>query len=322
MRFKQLSSSQKEYIKKVYEENPSREKAQLELADHFGVIPRTIRNWANKLEKGLMTKNIVNPSKILIYDIETCRVEAKVWWTGKQYVGHKQLETEPKIITIAWKWLGEDKVHSLTWDKKQSDKKLVKAFIKEYNKADMVIGQNNDRFDNRWLNARAMKYGFDINVFVKSFDIMKQTKRLFRLPSYSMAYITEFLGVTLKQSHEGIHMWDMIESGTEEQQEEYLQKMVDYNVGDIVSTEEMYLKLRKYMGHKVHFGVLHGGEKWSCPSCGSEDVRLYKTSVTPAGTLQRVMICNVDKVKYKISNKQYMNFLEDKMRTSIPQNSK
>lgn len=311
-RFKELSSDEREYIKKRYDSNESRESIQIDLADQFDVSPRTIRNWAKRLEKGLLKENIVTPSKIMIYDIETCRVQAKVWWTGKQYVNHKQLIAEPKIITVAWKWLGEDKVHYLTWDKNHSDKKLVKEFVKEYNKADMVIGQNNDRFDNRWLNARAMKYGFDINVHVKSFDIMKQTKRLFRLPSYSMAYITKFLGVTLKQSHEGIHMWDMIESGDEDQQAEYLQKMVDYNIGDIVSTEDMYLRLRKYMGHKVHFGVLHGGSKWSCPNCGSENVKLHKTYTTPAGTMVRVMQCQEDGVTYKISNKQYMNYLDEK----------
>ena len=65
----------------------------------------------------------------------------------------------------------------------------------------MVIGQNNDRFDNRWVNARAAKHNLFVNTFIKSFDIMKQTKRLFRLPSYSMAYIAKFFGLTLKQSH-------------------------------------------------------------------------------------------------------------------------
>ena len=47
---------------------------------------RTIRKWANNLQVNVMKKNIVNPTKIMVYDIETSRVEAKVFWTGKQYV--------------------------------------------------------------------------------------------------------------------------------------------------------------------------------------------------------------------------------------------
>src|SRR5690606_6965225 len=129
---------------------------------------------------------------------------------------------------------------------------------KVYNRADLVVGFNNNSFDNRWVNARAMKYGLDINTLVRSFDIMREMKRLFRLPSYSLKYITNYLGIETKLEHEGIKLWDKVQFGSEEEKKEYLQKMVDYNRQDIVATEDVYLTLRKYMGHKTHFGVLNG----------------------------------------------------------------
>jgi len=310
MNFNNLTEGDFDLIQKEYKEKPSKKLAQESLSSHYNVSERTIRGWAKKIGVGVMAKNEMNPSKILVYDIETGRIPAMVWWTGKQYISHHQLLEEPKIITIAYKWLGEDEVHDLTWDKHHSDEKMLEEFLQVYNKANMVIGQNNDRFDNRWVNARAMKYGLEVNTYVKSFDIMKETKRLFRLPSYSMSYITKFLGVETKLEHEGIKMWDKIQFGTPDEQAEYLQKMVDYNRQDIVATEDMYLTLRKYMGHKIHFGVLNGGEKYSCPNCGSLDVKLHDTTVTPAGTVQRIMKCNVDNVTYKVTNKTYMNFLD------------
>lgn len=322
MIFKELSQEDKDIIIKEYKDCESREEAQEKLAKYFNVAKRTIRKWANKLEIGLMTKNIVSPNKILIYDIETTRVKAWVWWSGKQFVSGDSLIDEPKIITIAYKWLGEDDITVLTWDEKSSDKQLLEKFLKVYNSADMVIGQNNDRFDNRWVNARAMKYGLDVNTFVRSFDIMRETKRLFRLPSYSMKYITNYLGIQTKLEHEGIKMWEKIQTGTPEEQKEYLQKMVEYNRQDIVATEDMYLTLRKYMGHKTHFGVLNGQERFTCPNCGGKNVSLDRTTVTPAGTVQRVMKCTDDGVVYKISNKQYMDYLEYKMRESIPLNER
>lgn len=322
MIFKELSQEDKDIIIKEYKDCESREEAQEKLAKYFNVTERTIRKWANKLEIGLMTKNIVSPNKILIYDIETTRVKAWVWWSGKQFVSGDSLIDEPKIITIAYKWLGEDDITVLTWDEKLSDKQLLEKFLKVYNSADMVIGQNNDRFDNRWVNARAMKYGLDVNTFVRSFDIMRETKRLFRLPSYSMKYITNYLGIQTKLEHEGIKMWEKIQTGTPEEQKEYLQKMVEYNRQDIVATEDMYLTLRKYMGHKTHFGVLNGQERFTCPNCGGKNVSLDKTTVTPAGTVQRVMKCSDDGVVYKISNKQYMDYLEYKMMESIPLNER
>lgn len=307
MKYSDLSNEDKAVIIAAYNRESSQADTQSSLASMFGVTTRTIRNWANSL--GLTGVELSNDFKIMVYDIETSRVTAKVWWTGKQYVGHKQLTEEPKIISISWKWLGEDKIHALTWDKNHCDKKMLTKFMKEYNSADMLIGQNNDRFDNRWVNARAMKHGIHFNTFVKSFDIMKQTKRLFRLPSYSMDYITKFLDVENKQTHEGIKMWDMIQEGNKSQQKEYLKKMVAYNVGDIVSTEAMYVKLRKYMGHKVHFGVLSGKPKFSSPSDGTLDIRLIQVTVSAAGTLQYIMESNTDRVQFKISNSVYQQFL-------------
>lgn len=312
MEFKELVQEDLDLITKVYKESESRKRAQSKLAMMFNVTERTIRTWVKNI--GIVGDDNISPAKILIYDIETGRVPAMVWWTGKQYVGHQQLMEEPKIITIAYKWLGEDNVYHLTWDKNQSDKDMITKFMKVYNKADMVIGQNNDRFDNRWVNARAMKYDLEVNTLVRSFDIMKETKRLFRLPSYSMSYITKFLGVEIKLQHEGVVMWDKIQFGTKEEQVEYLQKMVDYNRQDIVATEDMYLSLRKYMGNKVHFGVLNGEPKFTCPNCGSYNVKLHSTQVTPAGTVQRVMVCKEDGVKYKITNKTYMEYLDFKIK--------
>ena len=320
MRFKELSKSDKDAIIRSYElcdkKGESRAELQNQLADTYDVTPRAIRKWAKRLEVGLMAKNIVNPSKVMVYDIETCRVRAWVFWTGKTYINHNQLIDEPKIITVSWKWLGEEKVHYLTWDKDHSDEQLMVDFLKEYNKADMVIGYNNNSFDNRWINARAMKYGLDVNVFVRSYDIMREEKRVFRVPSYSMAYMSKYSSVILKQGHEGIHMWDMIQTGSKEEQAEYLQKMVTYNIGDIAATEELYMRLRKYFGHRIHFGVLHGGEKFSNPANGSTNVSLYKRTATQAGTIQIIMEDLDTGVKFKISNKQYMNFLDFKMKNN------
>jgi len=312
MRFKDLSKEDLQSITDSYnDKSVSQRDSQEELSDAFDVSTRTIRRWAKIL--GVGTDMPFQNQRILTYDIETSRSKADLWWTGKQYVGHHQISENPRIISIAWKWMDEDAVEYVTWDDDKDDKKLLVEFLKHYNKADMVIGQNNDRFDNRWVNARAAFHNLEVNTFVKSFDIMKQTKRLFRLPSYSMAFIAKFFGLTLKQSHEGIHMWDMIEKGTDLEKQEYLAKMVEYNIGDIITTEEIYYKLRRYMGHKVHFGVFNGQEKYTCPDSGSTDVELYKTTYTTAGTIQHIMKSNETDSLYKISNRDYMRYLEDKM---------
>ena len=269
-------------------------------------IPKSADRSIRKLVSKLVPKE-ERAAKIMVYDIETSQVEFKAWWPGKQYVGWNQITKEASIISIAWKWLGDDEVFTDNWDMDtHCDKGLMVRFLEEYNKADMVIGQNNDRFDNRWVNARALKHSLYVNTHIRSFDIMKQGKRLFRLPSYSMKFMTQFLGITLKQNHEGIHMWNMIENGKPEEQAEYMQKMLDYNIGDIISTEEMYYKMRPYMGHTTHIGALEGKGKYSCPSCGSTNIELVRTTTTAAGTVQRIMKCNDDNVEFRVSNSLYL----------------
>ena len=194
---------------------------------------------------------------------------------------------------------------------------MLASFLKEYNRASVVVGQNNNSFDNKWINTRAAYHRLGVDRFVKSFDIYRMAKRYFRLPSFSMAYMAKYFGLTLKQSHEGIHMWDMVEYGTKEEQKEYLQKMVDYNKGDIVTTEELYLTLKPYFASVTNNAVAKGLPKWCCPITGSRDVKLKKTIFTEMGTVQRILYCEESKHQYKVNNKTFMDFLQRNMNANF-----
>jgi uncharacterized protein YprB with RNaseH-like and TPR domain len=309
---KKLNKQQEQRIVDLYSSEKPRQDIERDLSEEFDVSIRTIRRYASEL---MVTENkkSIKDNRVLVYDIETSRVKVDVWWTGKQYINHKQLRSEPTIISIAWKWVGEDKVYHLTWDKDHCDKKMVEEFLTHYNKASMVIGQNNNSFDNKWINTRAAKHRLHVDRFVKSFDIYRMAKRYFKLPSYSMAFMAEYFGLTLKQSHEGMHMWDMIEYGSKDQKKEYLQKMVDYNKGDIVTTEELYLTLKPYFASVQHRGGQLGLQKWTCPVSGSLNVKLLKTIFTEMGTVQRILYCEDSKHQYKVNNKTYMDFLQRSM---------
>lgn len=307
-----LSKKDKQYIIDLYSSDKPRKDIQIELSEYFNVAERTIRKYAKHLGLNNVKSNVSN-DKVLVYDIETSRVKADVWNSGKQYINHTQLRTHTTIISIAWKWVGQDEVYSLTWDKNHCDKKMLKEFLKSYNTASMVVGQNNNSFDNKLINTRAAYHKMHVDRFVKSFDIYRMAKRYFRLPSYSMAYMAKYFGLTLKQSHEGIWMWEMIEYGTKEEQKEYLQKMVDYNKGDIITTEELYLTLKPYFASVTNKAVASGLDKWVCPVSGSTNVKLLKTIFTEMGTVQRILYCEDSKHQYKVNNKTYMDFLQRKL---------
>lgn len=304
-----LTKGQKQRMIDLYQSSLSKKEVQEILSKEWGCTVRSVREQAKKLNLNLLQTNIKN-DKIMVYDIETSRVTADLWWTGKQYVNYKQLSGEPKIISISWKWLGDDKVHALTWDKDHCDKKMLEKFLPEYNKALMVIGQNNNMFDNKWIATRAAKHRLHINRFVKSFDIYRMAKSVFRLPSYSMDYMAHFFGLTPKQEHEGIIMWEKCEKGTPKEQKEYLKKMVEYNRADIVTTEELYLTLQPYFNNVTNLGTKMGEPKWVCPITGSRNVKLQNTIYTAMGTVQRILYCEDSKHQYKVSNKTYQDYLQ------------
>lgn len=314
MRFKNLTEEDKEYFISVYTDDTLNHEERVGiLAERFDVTDRAIRMWAFE-RFGIKDKDFINditdPMKIMVYDVESSQITAKIWWGGKQFINHTQLKSETKVITVAWQWLGDTKTHTIVWDKNHEDKELLTKFAEEYNKADLVIGFNNDNFDNRLIQARFAKYNIPYNIYTRSFDIMKEAKRRFRIPSYSMAYMCRFFGVDQKLEHEGIKMWDKVEDGSPEEQKEYLQKMVTYNIGDIVSTSALYYRLRPFFGHHVHLGVGLGEPAWSCPDTSSHNVELYKTTFTKAGTIQRIMISKETGRQYKINNRQYLLFLD------------
>lgn len=311
-----LSKQQRQRVVDLYSSNRPRLEIQQQLAKEFGCQIRAIRYIANDLNLNPIHKNS-KEDKIMVYDIETSRIESKVWNTGKQYIGYKQLRGETTIISISWKWLGDDKIHHVVWDKDHNDRELLIKFVKEYNKASLVIGFNNNSFDNKIVYARAMKYRIHISRYIKSYDIYRMAKKYCRLESYSMAYMCKYFGLTVqKLEHEGIKMWDMIEDGTPAQQKEYLKKMVDYNIGDIVATEELYLTLKTYFGTVTNKAVQEGKPKWCCPVSGSSNVMLLKTIFTEMGTVQRILFCEDSRHQYKVNNKCYMDFLQRSLDTS------
>lgn len=331
MRYDELNIEHKDYIRKVYADHEEdRSKAQLILSEYFGVTTRSIRNWANNL--GLLS-NEYEWDKVLIYDLETSRVKGEFWWPGKQYVRWDQLHEDPRIITVAWKWLGEDKVHTLRWKDVKAkpkdpdypihsygcDRELVKQFADVYNQADLAIGVNSDNFDKRFLAQRCLVHREPFNRFVKSLDIQKAQKREFRSPSYSMKYSAITMGVEKKREHQGISMWREAQYHKDKEvRKEAVDRMEEYNIGDILTTEEMYLELIPYIDHKIHFGTLSGGEKFTCPNCGNLDtVEKIKTTSTKAGTIQHIMRCNDDNQVFKISNRAYTNYLQEKLQNKF-----
>jgi hypothetical protein len=249
--------------------------------------------------------------KRLFYDIETSLCEGVFFRPGyNQRVTPQQVLKHAQIICISWSWEGEDEVHNIDWGlKEQDDKKLLKKFIKELNKADEIVAHNGDRFDIRWIRARALKHDLkDMKPHYRTIDTYKIAKKYLALPGYRLRDIAEYYGLEAKLDPGGLQTWiDVVIH----KDKEALDTMNWYCDGDIVTLKEVYYKMQPFILHQFNYAVKNGGEKFHCPECGKLGC-WNKTYTTAAGTIQHYMRCR-DKQgcnkMYKINNKTYQDYL-------------
>lgn len=270
----------------------------------FPNINRTfdaIRHKAESLDKNKSTANV----RRLFFDIETSYMTARVWRTGRQYIGPDQLKDSTKIICISYKWQGEDKVHSLKWTRKQDDSKLIERFIKVLGQADEIVAHNGDRFDIKQLRTRAIQENLLMFPTYRTFDTLKKLRKYLALPSNKLDYVGKFFGVGRKMDHDGFPLWiDVVEGNSQKR----LDEMVKYCERDVILLEDVFYVLAPYVDHNTNFSVLSGGPKWGCPHCASLKVKMHRTDTTAMGYIRRFMKCECNK-QYKVSNLTYISFL-------------
>lgn len=249
----------------------------------------------------------LKPIKRLFFDIETSPMIAYSWRIGYNInLSYDNIIKDWKIICISYKWQDKDKIHTLKWDKNQCDKQMLKDFIKVMNEADEVIAHNGDRFDLKKIRTRCLHHRLPLFPNYRTLDTLKKAKSGFNFPNNKLDTIAQWLGVGAKIKHDGFKMWVDVMNGNKKA----LNDMIKYCEMDVVVLEDVYLTIQSYIKQNVHIGVLNGGYKYSCPSCGSEDIYYNKLNVTAKGTPKRQMTCKCCNHSYEISNSSYKIFLE------------
>jgi uncharacterized protein YprB with RNaseH-like and TPR domain len=223
----------------------------------------------------------------LFFDIEVSPNVGIFWTAGfKQTISYESILKERAIICICYKWEGEKTVYSLTWDKKQCDKKLLQQFVKIAEEADELIGHNGDRFDITWIRTRCVFHKIPVTPFLKTIDTLKIAKRLFRFNSNRLDYLGKFLGMGCKITT-GYGLWKKVL----DKDDKALKEMVTYCKGDVNLLEGVFQRLANYEKPKTHYGVMNGRKKSSCPECGSDDTKIALTRVSAAGVKRVQLQC-------------------------------
>ena len=235
-----------------------------------------------------------NELKRLFFDIETSFNIVAAWNVGyKLNLSHDTIIKERAIICICYKWANESKVHYLKWDK-GDDKAMLQKFMKIIGDADQIIGHNGDAFDLKWLKTRAIKHGIDAFPSYDTIDTLKLSRQGFRFNSNKLDYIGQFLGVGKKMKTGGFDLWKDIILRNDP---EAMDKMIKYCIQDVKLLELVFNKLNPYVKSKTHVGMMLGGDKCSCPECGSTKYSISKRRMTATG-IKKIQLQCLDCGKY------------------------
>lgn len=227
-------------------------------------------------------------TKILILDIETAPNVAYVWGAWKQNIGQNQWVSKSHVMSFAAKWLNEEKIY-YTENRTSDDRKIIADLYWLLDEADIVVAHNGARFDLPTIIGRGAIHGYLPPSPYKVVDTLLVARKELRLVNNTLANLCEQLGLTLKKDHKkfpGFELWLECLRNNEEAWAE----MKEYNIADIVSLEELYLRLRPYM--KYHPNIAQDVEdRVGCPKCGSNDVHWRGYYQTKSGLTYKRFRC-------------------------------
>lgn len=228
--------------------------------------------------------------KVLVLDVETSPILAHVWGLYDQNVGLNQIVEDWSILAWAAKWLGEPASKTIYMDTRgqkniRDDRRILKTLWDLLDEADIVITQNGKRFDGPKLNSRFMLLGMNPPSPYQHLDTYQIVKRVAEFTSNKLEYLTEKFCVKYKKlSHKrfpGMSLWNECLKDNMAAWEE----MKEYNIHDVLSTEELYDKIKAWAPQTMP--SVHSAENGKCSTCGKATLQKRGMSYTKMYKLQR-----------------------------------
>ena len=233
-----------------------------------------------------------SPPKILIIDIEVNPLKVHSYGIRDQYHGTDAIDEDWTILSFAAKFLDSEEIiyHAVDPMSPRDDREVVAKAFELLNAIDCAVGHNLN-FDIKMLAARFLYYDLGQTRSFRSICTYKIARRHFRLSSNKLGYLASYLGVIEKLEHEkyaGMKLF--IECG--KGNPDAFNCLEDYNVRDVVTTEAVYLRLRKY-DNSIRFNLFYQDNQCDC---GSKEMRKLEPIITNAGAFNVFQCVDCNKV--------------------------
>lgn len=229
-------------------------------------------------------------SKILIVDIETAPCLGYFWRTGEQHISPEMIERDPYMLCYSAKFVGESKIyfdaiwnHSLYKKNPYTDKMLAESLHKLLEQADIIVGQNCDEFDLKWINTLFFLHDLKPLPPTKTVDTLKVSRNKFKFISNKLDYLLKRCNLGSKLKHDGFDLWKKCIKGDKSSQK----IMREYNINDVIKTEKLYLKMRPFANKHPHDATILDEKNMKCVVCSSTEFQMRGTYKTTTSTFKR-----------------------------------
>lgn len=220
--------------------------------------------------------------RLLTIDIETMPHLGYVWDLWNQNVAPKQVKQYGRVTCFAAKWLGSDQViyHS---DFHDGHSNMVKEAHKVLSEADVIVTYNGKSFDVRHLNREFLLQSLGPPAPYQHIDLYQVVKSKFKFASNKLDSVSQALEIGSKVKHAGFDLWIDCMNGDIDA----WAKMREYNIGDVVLTEELYKILLPWIANHPNIAVFSDEEVEGCTRCASMDFQRRGTYTNTFGVYQQ-----------------------------------
>lgn len=274
---KKMSEEQLEQLAKLRAEGKTWDQIAPSFPGHTAnALRKTFYRNMEKPEKLVPKEAPKSTAKVLIVDIETLPMEAYIWGMYDQHIGLDMIKTDWSILSFSAKWLGAPAEEVMYYDTRneenvRDDSKLLKIIHSLLDECDVAIHQNGIRFDIPKLNARFIKHGMKPPSSFRHIDTLRIAKRHFAFTSNKLAYMTELLCTKYKKldhsEFSGFKLWNECMKGNLKA----FKSMEEYNKYDVLSLEELYIKLQPW-DKTIRWSAFNEDTEERC-SCGSTEIK-------------------------------------------------
>lgn len=224
-----------------------------------------------------------------------------VWSLGEQRIPPRNVIHDTFILSWAAKWLFDDKVMSGVLKPKEAtakdDRRVVDGMWQLLDEADIVIAHNGSRFDIPKLNSRFLIHGYKPPMYYQVIDTLTAVRKVFGFSSNALDYLNMLLDIDGKKET-NFQLWVDCYNGDKAA----LEKMVGYNLNDVVILEELYVRIRPWIKSHPNVGLYVDSGVEVCPTCGSDRLHWKGFYYTPAGRYESFRCKNCGSIGRKRTN--------------------